>query len=189
MEGSPFLLKTCTSRGKVFRLVILLSLILQVAAFAEEQGASAENPLGVYEQVPREQRESLRQTVEKLVIAQRNRDWETVWQLYDKKQDETSQPYDKRKEENKANFLRKMNNMRRLRSFSFTKITFYPPDDNWIIEGCGSFVGDAAGKGHWSDLHARWINSRWYLSVILIELSKEPGPDGKTTGFRACPAS
>jgi hypothetical protein len=170
-------------------LPILLSLVFSVTTVAARQQGLESSPTEIYQQIPKEQRESLRQAVEKVIIAQKERDWKTVWLLYDKRQDEILQPYDKRKDETEGRFLKEMNRSWRLRNFKPVRISLYPPDNYWNIEGCASRAGDPEGKGVWAGLHARWADNRWYLSTILIELIKEPGPGGKVTGLRECSAS
>jgi hypothetical protein len=170
-------------------LKILFSLFFSITTVVPPQQAMEGSSTEIYQRIPPEQRESLRHAVEKLITAEKERDWKTIWLLYDRRQNQILQPYDKRKGETEGSFLKEMNRSRRLRNFRPVRISYYPPDDYWIVEGCSSRVGDSEGKGVWADLHARWAGNRWYLSTILIELIKEPGPDGKVTGVRECSAS
>jgi hypothetical protein len=159
-------------------LAIVLSLLSSVMPLAALQEGLGSSPAEIYQQIPREQRESLRQAVEKVIVAQKARDWKTVWDLYDKRQGESSQPYDKRQDETESNFLKKMNRSRLLRDFKPAKVSFFPPDSYWVIEGCASFAGDAKGEGIEADVHARWADARWYLSSVLISLYSDLGERG-----------
>jgi hypothetical protein len=162
--------------------------ILWYCAFALGgwQGAPRNNVPDIYQQVPKEQRELLSQSIQELVVAQEKRDWQAVWQLYDKRQGQVDLPYDQRKDELESSYLSKMQRMRRLRGFTPKIVYFFPPDNYWVIEGCASYEENNGGEGLWSDLHARWIGTRWYFSPVSIELSKEPGADGKVTSPRSC---
>jgi hypothetical protein len=113
----------------------------------------------VYQEIPNEQREQLKQAVRKLVEAERARDWKSVYALLDEKPTETE---DK--------FVSKMKPGRTLHEFQPFKVTFVPPDGVWNIEGCASFEGDQTGQGRVASVHARWGDSRWYLSPVVIDL-------------------
>jgi hypothetical protein len=140
-------------------LAILLSLFLPPAVTSVQLQGTEGKPADIYERIPKDQRELLRQAVNKLIEAQKMGDWKNVYKLLDKesKQDEDT-------------FLRKMKRAHLLRDYQPSRVIFYPPNDEWIIEGCASFQTDAKQKGHVAWVIARWTDSRWYLSPISIEM-------------------
>ena len=155
-------------------LPILLSALLLLGQLPVAPNQEAANkPTDIYLQVPEEQRESLRQALEKLVLAEKRGDWRAVWELYDRRPEETEE-----------GFLKKMKRRRHLRQFQPSQMYFYPPESSWIIQGCASFEGSPKHKGLWANVHARWRESRWYLSPVLIAL-----PEGSEKGMnvRGCP--
>jgi hypothetical protein len=114
---------------------------------------------GIYHEVPTERRQSLEQAVNLLVEKEKVGDWKGVYALIDKPHTESEE-----------SFREKNESLRRLREFRPSKVTFIPPDDSWSIEGCAAFAGDLNGQGRVADLHAHWRDSRWYLSMISLEL-------------------
>lgn len=141
-------------------VTLLLSFLLilgqPVTVPNQEAPAQERDP---YEPIPASQRESLKQAVEKLVAAETQRDWQTVWELYDRRPEET-----------KESFLQRMKLRRRLRVFQVLRISFYPPEGSWTIDGCACFQEDKAGKGVWASVTAKWKDTRWYLSPVAIGL-------------------
>jgi hypothetical protein len=150
-------------------LMIILSALLMLGnpAVGSMQEPTSKSDR-IYQEIPDQQREPLKKALEKLVAAQQKRDWEAIWELYNRPTGET-----------KDSFLKKMKPRRALRQFHVSKITFYPPEGSWIIEGCACFEGDAEDKGLWAGVHARWRESRWYLSPVVIGL-----PEGNEKGMR-----
>jgi hypothetical protein len=142
-----------------FATILMSALLVLLQGDAGLRLIQIQEPRDVFGQVPKTQRESLRLAMEKLVAAEIRRDWKAVWDLYDKQSDETE-----------ASFREKMQQGRHLREFQTTKITFYPPDSFWIIEGCASFEGDTLHNGVWANVHAKWKDSRWLLSPIAVAL-------------------
>lgn len=138
-------------------IAILLSMLFPPTVAPLQEEKTDEKQADIYQHIPEEQRELLRQAVDKLVAAEKNADWKSVYQLLDKKPGETE-----------GSFLRETKRMRRLREFSPYKVTFIPPDDSWVIQGCALFEGDAKQHGHVADITARWIDSRWHLSAVAF---------------------
>jgi hypothetical protein len=150
-------------------LIALTILVSTSALSAWRQGTTGKQD-NIYQKVPEEQREALKQAVEKLVAAEKVSDWKAVYDLLDKRPDET-----------KDAFVNKMSHMRVLREFRPVKVTFMPPDESWNIEGCASLAGEHNSEGHVANLTARWKNSCWYLSVIsFVPFGNEKG--GKLKG-------
>ena len=116
----------------------------------------------IYKEIPESQRNLLIQSVNKLILAERRGDWKVVYELFDKQPDETEEA-----------FAKKMQRGHSLLDFSPFKVTFYPPNRSWIIQGCASFEGDAQHERWVASVHARWVHSRWYLSPVVIELFGE----------------
>jgi len=151
--------------------VLLLCFLFGFVATTVRQQAVAEEPVDIYEQVPKDQRKFLTETIEKLVAAEKRGDWKSVYELIDKQSGDTE-----------SRFLKKMKHMRRLRQFSALKVTFMPPDASWNIQGYASFEGDASQHGHIADFTAHWKDSRWYVSpVALVPFGNE-----KKAYFRDC---
>lgn len=146
-------------------------LLLMTPWLAIEQGTEDKRE-DIYQGIPAERRQSLKQAVNRLVEAEKVGDWKGVYALLDK------QPA-----ESEDSFRRKMESLRRLQEFRPLKVTFMPPDDSWNIQGCAALAGDPDGQGHVADLSARWKDSRWYLSVIsFVPFGSERGGQ-----LRKCP--
>lgn len=140
-------------------IAILLSLLFPPTVALLQQEKTDEKRADVYQHIPQEQRELLRQAVEKLIAAEKKADWKSVYQLLDKKPGETED-----------SFLKETKRMRLLREFLASKVTFIPPDNSWVIQGCALFEGDPKQHGHVADITARWIESRWYLSPVVFAM-------------------
>jgi hypothetical protein len=139
-------------------LSVYAVLLLMTSWSAREQGAGGKRE-DIYQDIPAERKESLKQAVHRLVEAERAGDWKGVYALLDKQPGQSEDT-----------FRRKMESMRRLHGFRPVKVTFMPPDDSWNIQGCATLAGEPGGQGHIADLSARWKDSRWYLSVISFVL-------------------
>jgi hypothetical protein len=113
----------------------------------------------VFQKVPEDQRKPLRRTVEKLIEAEKGGDWKSVFELVEKRPGQTED-----------SFVKAMQRRRLLHEFVPLSLTFIPPEEGWILEGCANFDGDGKGVGKYSTIHARWKDSRWYLSGIAVEL-------------------
>jgi hypothetical protein len=137
--------------------IVIVCCLLSLHVTLGGQKAGEETAVAVYQKVPAEQRKSLAEAVEKLVAAEKKGDWKTVYELSDKRSEETW-----------SKFFKKMSHKRLLREFSPSKVTFMPPDGSWNIQGCASFEGDPDRHGHVADITALWSGSRWYLSAVAF---------------------
>ena len=140
-------------------LKVLLALVLKPVSLQSNPKQPAEAAADVYQQIPEDRRQLLRETVDNLIGAEQRADWKAVYQLLDRKPGET-----------KEDFLRQAKRGGPLREFRLTKITFIPPDDSWVIRGCASFGGDLKEHGHLANITAKWRDSRWYVSPVAFEL-------------------
>src|SRR5256885_1701926 len=145
--------------------MVLLTLVLTPISLQSNHKQPAETPADMYQKVPEDRRQSLREAVDNLIGAEQRADWKAVYQLRERTPGETE-----------ADFLRYAARGRPLREFRLTKIVFIPPDDSWVIRGCASFGGDLKERGHVADITAKWRDSRWYLSVVaFVLLGNEKG--------------
>ncbi|HYB62318.1 MAG TPA: hypothetical protein VEH50_12680 [Methylomirabilota bacterium] len=135
-------------------LLVMPLAVLRQAANADEEG--------IYGAVPGYQRGRLIQSMDDLVSDEIRRDWRALYQMIDHQPGESEEVFAKRMQSGRA-----------LRQFLPSKVSFYPPNDSWIIEGCASFEGDEKNEGRLASVHARWAHARWYLSPITIELLGE----------------
>jgi hypothetical protein len=125
----------------------------------------------VYENVPAELREELKQAVDSLVAAEKIGDWKAVYAL------QYNHPT-----EAESRFISKMKRTRILREFRPWRVVFVPPDSDWTIQGCASFEPDRNDRGHISNIHATWKDSRWYVSAIAFV----PVGDEKKAAIQEC---
>jgi len=132
--------------------------LLMVTATVGRQGVG-DRPENLYQEIPGQQRELLKQTLNKLVESEKSRDWKSVYALLAKQPTETED-----------SFVSKMKRTHALLEFRPSKLTFMPPDSSWDIKGCASFKGDRAGRGRVASVHAHWVDSQWYLSPVVVDL-------------------
>lgn len=128
-----------------------------ISAISGQQIADTSQDL--YQEIPAQQRESLKQALNKLVQSEKNGDWKSVYDLSAKQATETED-----------SFVRKMKGKHTLHGFRPSKVTFIPSDDSWNIQGCASFEDGQTKRGQVASVHARWTDSRWFLSPIVIDL-------------------
>jgi len=139
----------------IFRLFFTFSLSQQTPEAGDD----------IYQKIPTEQRRQLEEAIGKLIAAEKLGDWKSVYALLHDQTDETE-----------GAFVSKMKRQRRLREFRPSKVTFMPPDNSWIIQGCASFAGEPEARGHVADITARWREPRWYLSPIaFVPFGNEKG--------------
>jgi hypothetical protein len=131
--------------------------LLIVSAISGQQTTDRNQDL--YQEIPAQQRKSLKQALNKLVQAEKNGDWKSVYALSAKQATETED-----------SFVRKMKGKHALHWFRPSKVTFIPSDDFWNIQGCASFEDGKPERGQLASVHARWTNSRWFLSPVAIDL-------------------
>jgi len=143
---------------------LLVSLLLLAIVGTQRQTTASNDQ--VYDPVPNDQRVLLKHALAELVDAERGANWKSVFALIDHEPGETEE-----------SFVDKMRHARRLKDFSPSKISFYPPSESWLVTGCAVFGNAGNGEGEEANVHARWEGSRWYLSVVAIQLI---GPENKT---------
>lgn len=143
----------------------VLTILLSITALPVGQQGPGDKQEDVFQKVPEDQRKPLRRAVEKLIEGEKSGDWKSVYELVEKRPGQTED-----------NFVKEMERRRLLREFVPLSLTFVPPEDRWIFEGCANFDGDGKGVGEYSTIHARWKDSRWHLSGVAIELFEK----GKT---------
>ena len=133
----------------------ILNLLIATSAVIAQQQSPENKRADVYQHVPDQQRKLLTEAIEKLVAAEKARDWKTVYDLIDKNS-----------RDSESRFLSETKHLRRLLEFVPTKVTFMPADGSWNIQGCARFEGDPKNHGHIADVTAQWLEARWYLSLV-----------------------
>ena len=157
-------------------LLVVFTIVLSTAALPVGQHGPEDKREDVFRKVPEDQREQLSGVVEKLIEAEEGGDWKSVFELVEKRPGQTED-----------SFVKEMQRRRLLHELASLSLTFVPPEEGWILEGCANFDGDGKGVGKYSTIHARWKDSRWYLSGIAFELF-EKGKIRKCLIPRAKPA-
>jgi hypothetical protein len=127
--------------------------------FASSLTQETNNQVDLYQKIPHEQREALKRALHELLDAQKKGDWQAVYRQGEQ-----------RSGENEASFVETNRKLRLLHAFVPTSLTFVPPFDKWVFEGCATFDGDSVNEGSISTVGARWENSRWNLSPVAIAL-------------------
>jgi hypothetical protein len=145
-------------RTEMKSLPLFFSIPLSIAPMSVQQGAR-ERDEDIYQKIPDAQRELLRRTVEELIDAEKSGDWRVVFQLDGKRSSQTED-----------DFVKEMQHRKLLREFIPLSLTFLPPENEWIFEGCANFDGDPKSVGKYSTIHAGWKDSRWHLSGVAIEM-------------------
>jgi hypothetical protein len=140
-------------------LLIVFAILLSTTPLSVRQQAAGDKREDIYRKIPEEQRGPLKQALDKLVEAEKAGDWKSVYASLDKQHVETED-----------NFVSKMKRGHTLLEFRPSKVTFMPPDGSWNIQGCASFEGDHTGRGRIGSVHARWADSQWHLSPVVMDL-------------------
>jgi hypothetical protein len=146
-------------------LLIVSAVLLSTLPLSVGHQVSAKDRANVYQRVPENQRELLRLAVKRLIEAEKHGDWQSVFELVEKRPEQTEDSFVKNQEGRKS-----------LYEFLPFSLTFDPAQTGWVFEGCANFEGDAKDTGKYSTIHARWKDSRWYLSGVAIQIFEK----GKT---------
>ena len=139
--------------------LIVFAILLSTPPLPARHQVSAGDRTNVYQNVPEDQRELLRLAVEKLIEAEKHGDWQSVFELVEKRPGQTEDSFVKDQERRKS-----------LHDFLPFSLTLDPAQDGWVFEGCANFDDDAKDIGEYSTIHARWKDSRWYLSGVAIAM-------------------
>jgi hypothetical protein len=140
-------------------LLVVFTILLSVAASSTRQLPAEDTQEDIYRRIPENQRQPLKQALDKLVEAEKAGDWGSVYVSIDKHSGKT-----------KDKFIAKMKGLHLLREFRPSKVTFMPPDSSWNIQGCASFEDYRTDRGQIASVNARWENSQWLLSPVAIDL-------------------
>jgi hypothetical protein len=143
--------------------IVVFSILLTAGVFPRaSKQTTQEMPNDLFRKIPADQREALREGVQRLIEAEKKGDWKTVFELGERRPGQTAD-----------SFASERKRRRPLRDFVPASLTFIPPDEEWVIEGCASVEGDRKSLGHISTIHARWKDSRWFVSEIAVAPSEK----------------
>jgi hypothetical protein len=119
----------------------------------------------VYSSVPEQYRNSLRETVERMIALRKTSRWELLFDLIDNQRGISKEQY-----------ILESKKLYKLIEFKPTNVAYYPPGDIWTIHGCAVFkpMPRKGDKAVYSVINARQSNDGWKLSDILIEVPKNP---------------
>lgn len=127
---------------------------------------------GLYTAVPEAERESLRATVDRMIILRKAGKWDELFDLLDNQQHLT-----------KGQFIFQGRAQAKLIEFVPATVTYYPPGEVWSVHGCAVLSPPPRGRrdGVFSSFDARRTADGWRLGPITVVLLKdEPG------GTRPC---
>ncbi len=143
--------------------ILRIGLTLLVAVVLLSCSRRGPDPTDAYRDVPDQDRESLRQAVAHMVDLQVTKDWEKMYEVL-------AEP-----RQTKESFARLRAEVRSLRSFRPTSVTWIP--DGWLISGCGEWEPRPNQPALVvSSLQAKASGSGWRLSPVGADVfAGEPG--------------
>jgi hypothetical protein len=121
-----------------------------------------------FEVVPESDRNTLRQSINRVVDLQIRRDWSGLYDLLNSPKGSRDQ------------FTRQANQTSQLISFEPTDVVHNPNDNKeWIVAGCGVFQGHGKRNAWESLIFAHRTEPKWSFSMVTISI----GETGMTRCF------
>jgi len=146
---------------RIIALVASALFLLSGAVVFIAEGQESTDPFGA---VPQAQRESLREDVAEDILYETGRQWPEMYKLYDNPRNISLDQ-----------FIREMNKSIRLLGFTPNAVTYIPPSDDWRIDGCAVFAGNALGKMPIDAvITARRISDDWRLGTVAVSPRDQP---------------
>jgi len=123
-------------------------------------------PKDLYDAVPQDYRERLKQLVNQVIEFQKQRKWDKVYDLM-------SVPY---RMESRDEFVRNHTRTSRLIDFEVSDVVHSPTTDNqWLVFGCAVFERNGKRKAWQSGITASLSDSKWSGSTVLISAGEHGG--------------
>jgi hypothetical protein len=123
-----------------------------------------------YRTVPADYREPLRLLINRVIELEKQRQWEKLYDLM-------SPPY---RTNSRDEFVRSHSQTSRLIEFDVDQVIESHTDkSSWIAFGCAVFERDGKRSGWRSSIYAKFSNSQWLGSTVLIS-------GGEGSGYSPC---
>jgi len=146
------------------------SLFLAMGLVTSKFQADQTPKKGLYDAIPEEHRETLKQMVKQMTELQEQRQWDKIYDII-------SEPY---RMETRDKFVRHHARSSRLIDFEAESVVQSPiSNSEWIVVGCAVFERKGQRKAWRSSMHATLSDAKWSVSIVLITV-------GERGGFTPC---